>query len=115
MSSKQLSILENANRPVVLSEPVVQSLPGIAGFEGYNYLFLEFDVLINETYPLLPGLPSEFVDIANLDLFINQNLHRLLSLQMFFSDGLLKQHLVVAPGDLGLQPAARHVWIIDRD
>lgn len=98
--SQEFAILKHADRPIVLRQPIIKCLPSIACFECDNDLLLEFDVLVNKTNPLLPGLPPILVDFAERLGVHFLDLHCLLSLHSFFIYSLLKQYFVVFPSHL---------------
>ena len=62
MRTKHLAILEHRERPIVLSQPVVEAFSLVEGLESHNELLFEFDVLGYGRHSLLSGVPPEIVD-----------------------------------------------------
>ena len=69
-----LNWLTNAYLPVVLSEPIVQTLSHVECFERHYELFLQFNVLVDGGHTLLPIAAPEVMNI--LQIFITFFLRR---------------------------------------
>ena len=107
--AQKLTILEHAERTIVLSQIKVETLPHVQCLQGHNELLLQLDVLRDSAHTLLTCIPAEVVDeLEVLRLWLLLLLAGLFLLLI----SLLLEHLIVLACYLRLEPAARVEWII---
>ena len=72
MSSKKFSVFQHSYRPVVLSKPIIQTLPHVSRLESHDKLLLSLDLFIDHAHSLLSSVFTQVMDVLQIGFRVFQ-------------------------------------------